>query len=216
MKAITEQKPSEEIEQFLEKCQRVYLVGCGTCPTMSHTGGRAEVLEMKERLTELGKEVTGWMVIPTACDELTGEAMAQQRADIERADCILVLTCAFGVQTVARYTDKMVYPALNTLFIGHEEAPAHFQEVCIQCGNCLLGRTAAICPLTACPKGLVNGPCGGYKHGMCEVDPNRECAWVRIYNRLEKAGQLEKLSSLQPPKDYSKMAHPRRIEITTG
>ncbi len=216
MKTITEQKPSEELEQFMEGCGRVYLIGCGTCATTCHTGGRAEVLEMKERLTEMGKEVTGWMVIPTACDELTGEALAQEAADVDRADCILALTCAFGVQTIARYTDKMVYPALNTLFIGHEEAPADFHELCIQCGNCLLGRTAAICPLTACPKGLVNGPCGGYRHGMCEVDPNRECAWVRIYKRLEKVGQLEKLSSLQPPKDYSKMAHPRRIEIKVG
>ena len=216
MKTITEQKPFEEIEQYLEGAEKIYLIGCGTCATDCHTGGRTEVLEMKDKLNERGKAVTGWMVIPTACDELTREAIAQASDDIEQADCILALTCAFGVQTVIRYTDKMVYPALNTLFIGIEEAPAQFSELCIQCGNCLLGRTAGICPLTACPKGLVNGPCGGYRHGMCEVDPNRECAWVRIYNRLQKVGQLEKFSELQPLKDYSKMAHPRRIEVKTS
>ena len=216
MKTITEQKPFEEIEQYLEGAEKIYLIGCGTCATDCHTGGRTEVLEMKDRLNERGKAVTGWMVIPTACDELTREAIAQASDDIEQADCILALTCAFGVQTVIRYTDKMVYPALNTLFIGIEEVPAQFSELCIQCGNCLLGRTAGICPLTACPKGLVNGPCGGYRHGMCEVDPNRECAWVRIYNRLQKVGQLEKFSELQPLKDYSKMAHPRRIEVKTS
>ena len=213
MKTITEPKPAEEIEQLLQGAQRVFLIGCGTCATMCHTGGRSEVLEMKKRLTEMGKEVTGWMVIPTACDELTGEALAQAAADIEKADCILALTCAFGVQTIGRYTDKMVYPALNTLFIGVEELPYQFAELCIQCGNCLLGRTAGICPMTACPKGLVNGPCGGYRDGMCETDPNRECAWVRIYDRLAKVEQLERMTALQPLKDYSKMAHPRRIEI---
>lgn len=216
MKTITEQKPFEEIEQYLEGAEKIYLIGCGTCATECHTGGRTEVLAMKDKLNERGKVVTGWMVIPTACDELTREAIAQASDDIEQADCILALTCAFGVQTVIRYTDKMVYPALNTLFIGIEEVPAQFSELCIQCGNCLLGRTAGICPLTACPKGLVNGPCGGYRHGMCEVDPNRECAWVRIYNRLQKVGQLERLSELQPLKDYSKMAHPRRIEVKTS
>jgi ferredoxin len=213
MKTITEQKPFEEIEQILNGAEKVYLIGCGTCATLCHTGGKTEVLEMRDKLTEMGKEVSGWMVIPTACDELTREAIAEVSEAVGQADCILALTCAFGVQTITRYTDKMVYPALNTLFIGIEEVPAHFSELCTQCGNCLLGRTAGICPLTACPKGLVNGPCGGYRHGMCEVDPNRECAWVRIYNRLEKVGQLEKLSALQPLKDYSKMAHPRRIEV---
>ena len=213
MKTLTEQKPFEEIEEILDGAKKVYLIGCGTCATMCHTGGKTEVLEMRDKLTEMGKEVVGWMVIPTACDELTREAISEVSEAIQQADCILALTCAFGVQTITRYTDKMVYPALNTLFIGIEETPAHFSELCTQCGNCLLGRTAGICPLTACPKGLVNGPCGGYRHGMCEVDPNRECAWVQIYNRLQKVGQLEKLSALQPLKDYSKMAHPRRIEV---
>jgi hypothetical protein len=48
---------------------------------------------------------------------------------------------------------------------------------------------------------------------MCEVDPNRECAWVQIYNRLKKIDQLEKLSILQPLKEYSRMSHPRRASI---
>jgi ferredoxin len=71
MKTITQQKPFEEIIQFLEREQRVYLIGCGTCATMCQTGGKPEVLEMKGKLEEIGKEVTGWMVISTACDSLT-------------------------------------------------------------------------------------------------------------------------------------------------
>ncbi len=211
MKTITEQKPFEEIGESLGEAKRVYLIGCGTCATMCATGGKSEVLKMKDRLDEIGKRVTGWMVIPTACDDLTREAIAENAEAIGQAEALLVMTCAFGVQTVAHYTDKPVYPALNTLFIGKEDAPAHFSEICIQCGDCVLGRTAGICPLTTCPKGLLNGPCGGYRHGMCEVDPNRECAWIEIYNRLKRMDQLEKLSMLQPLKDHSKMAHPRRM-----
>ncbi len=30
---ITEQKPMEEVSQFLDKCHKVYLIGCGTCAT---------------------------------------------------------------------------------------------------------------------------------------------------------------------------------------
>ena len=137
MITVTEQKPLEEITQYLEKCQRVYLVGCGTCPTMLHTGGKQEILDMKEKLEAAGKTVSGWMVIPTACDPLTRDALAESIKEIAETDCILVMSCAFGIQTASYYSDKPVYPALNTLFMGKEEEPGHFIEVCVQCGNCM-------------------------------------------------------------------------------
>ena len=45
--------------------------------------------------------------------------------------------------------DKLVFPGLDTLFLGIEDTPGHFTEVCKQCGRCVLGRTAAICPLVS-------------------------------------------------------------------
>ena len=50
MKTITAQKPIEEIMEFLEKCQWVHIVGCGTCATLCHTGGKDEVIEMQKAL----------------------------------------------------------------------------------------------------------------------------------------------------------------------
>ena len=55
MITVTEQKPLEEIIQYLDRCQRVYLIGCGTCPTMLHTGGKDEILAMKKILEDAGK-----------------------------------------------------------------------------------------------------------------------------------------------------------------
>ncbi|HEY92994.1 MAG TPA: 5,10-methylenetetrahydrofolate reductase [Dehalococcoidia bacterium] len=216
MKTITEQKPLEEVMQPLEKCERVYLIGCGTCATLLHTGGKSEVLEMKDKLEEAGKKVTGWMVIPTACDELTREALRENAKDIEAADAVLVMTCAFGVQTVTLYIDKPVYPALNTLFIGKEESPGCFTEVCMQCGNCVLVQTAGICPLVRCPKSLLNGPCGGSEGGKCEISPDTDCAWQKIYDRLEALGQLDKLEEIQPLRDWSTTygGGPRKIIIS--
>ncbi len=178
---ITEQKPMEEVSQFLDKCRKVYLIGCGTCATMLHTGGKSEVLEMKRQLEDAGKKVPDWMVIPTVCDTLTKGALAENAVDVEAADCILVMSCAIGVQMVARYIDKPVYPALNTLFLGMEESPWNFNEVCMQCGECVIGQYAAICPVTSCAKGLLSGACGGAKGGKCEQEPEHDCAWVLIY-----------------------------------
>ena len=213
MITVTEQKPLEEVTQCLDGCKAVYLIGCGTCATMCHTGGKSEVLTMKDKLEAAGKKVTGWMVIPTACDELTRDALRENAKDVEAADCILVMSCAFGVQTVNLHADKPVYPALNTLFIGKEKSPGYFTEICMQCGECVIGQYAGICPMTWCAKGLLSGPCGGSKNGKCEQEPEHDCAWVLIYERLKKLGMLDELKKFAPPKDYSKMKRPRQSEV---
>ncbi len=213
MITITEQKPFEEVIKNIDRYQKVYIIGCGTCATMLHTGGKSEVLAMKDELEAAGKKVTGWMVIPTACDALTREALAENAEDIDIADCILVMACAFGVQTVSLYSDKPVYPALDTLFIGKEDSPGHFAEICMQCGECVLGQYAGICPMTQCAKGLLNGPCGGSKDGKCEQEPEHDCAWVLIYERLKRLGKLDEIKEFVPPKDYNKMKRQRQIEV---
>ena len=217
MLTITKQKPLEEIVGSLKKCQKVYIVGCGTCATTLHTGGKSEVLEMKKQLETAGKEVLGWMVIPTACDPITKEALVENGRNVEGSDCVLVMSCAFGVQTVSLYSGKPVLPALNTLFIGKEESPGTFIEVCAQCGSCILAKTAAICPLVRCAKSLLNGPCGGSVKGNCEVDPKIPCAWQLIIDRLAAKGELEKLEEIESPRDWS-TSHsggPRRVIIET-
>jgi hypothetical protein len=215
MITVTEQKPIEEILKYLESYKSVYIVGCGTCATMLHTGGKDEVLKMKSQLEEAGKSVTGWMVIPTACDTLTKDAIDESIKQIDSAQALLVMSCAYGVQTVGLYTTKAVYPALNTLFIGKEETPGVYAEVCAQCGKCKLGKTAAVCPLVRCAKSLQNGPCGGSVNGKCEVDPNTPCAWQSIIDRLSAIGELNKLDEIEPVQDWSKShsGGPRRIAI---
>jgi len=212
VKSITKQKNFDELQLQLDRFDRVYIVGCGTCATMTGTGGRDEVLEMKERLQELGKLVTGWIVIPTACDEMTGESIRDNKVDIQNANCILVMACALGVHRVNLYAGKPVIPALDTLFIGIEDSPGIFHEVCAQCGQCILGETAGICPLTACHKGLLNGPCGGTNNGKCEVDGNKDCAWTLIYERLKEQGRLDLRRKYRPLKNYNVVPRPR---ITT-
>ena len=212
MKSITKQKSLEEIEQQLEGLGRVYIIGCGTCTTMTKTGGIEEVLDMKDRLQDMGKIVTGWTVIPIACDEMTEVSLRENNEAIQNANCILVMTCGLGVQRVGSYIDKPVIPALDTLFIGLEDSPGNFHEVCAQCGQCVLGWTAGICPITACHKHLLNGPCGGTNNGKCEVDKEKDCAWTLIYQRLKEQGRIDLMRKYQPIKNSQVVPRPR---ITT-
>ena len=130
MKSITKQKPIEEIEQLLGGLDKVYIIGCGTCATMTKTGGREEVIDMNDHLQDIGKLVAGWLVIPIACDEMTEATLGENNGLIQNANCILVMSCALGVHRVGSYIDKPVIPALDTLFIGLEDGPGNFQEVC--------------------------------------------------------------------------------------
>jgi len=197
-----------------DRFNRVFIIGCGTCATMARTGGRDEVLEMKNRLQETGKLVTGWAVIPTACDEMTGETARENEEAIKNAGCSLVMACALGVQRVNSYLNsKAVIPALDTLFIGMEETPGTFYEACAQCGQCVLGETAGICPLTACNKGLLNGPCGGTNNGKCEVDKEKDCAFTLIYRRLKEQGRLDLMRKYHPPRNYQAVPRPRFINF---
>ena len=203
MKSITRQKHLEEIMQQLDGIDRVFIFGCGTCSTLTKTGGREEVLAMKDRLEAAGKLVTGWTVVPTACDEMTGETVRENETALQGAGCLLIMACALGVHRVGLYNSQPVVPALDTLFIGVEDGPGDFREVCAQCGKCILGETAGICPLTACHKGLLNGPCGGTNNGKCEVDKDLECGWQLIIDRLKELGQLDKYEENIPIKDWT-------------
>ena len=213
MKSITKQKTFDEIQEQLADFNRLFIIGCGTCTTMTKTGGIDQVLEMKERLQELGKRVNGWTVIPTACDEMTEVAMKENSRAIEDASCILAMPCALGIHRISSYINHPVIPALDTLFIAVEDTPGNFREVCTQCGECVLGETAGICPITTCHKGLVNGPCGGTNNGKCEVDKEKDCAWTLIYQRLRDQGRLDLMRKYYPPRNFHVALRPRTVKI---
>ena len=60
-----------------------------------------------------------------------------------------------------------------------------------------------ICPLTRCAKRLLNGPCGGSRDGICEVNPDLECAWQLIYDRARALGALDQLAVIAEPQDLA-------------
>jgi len=144
---------------------------------------------------------------------MTEVAMKENSRAIQDASCILAMTCALGVHRMSQYLDRPVIPVLDTLFIAVEDTPGYFREVCAQCGQCVLGETAGICPITLCHKGLVNGPCGGTNNGKCEVDKEKDCAWTLIYERLNEQGRLDLMRQYYPPRNYQVAARPRAVKI---
>lgn len=211
---ITQPKPFSDILKFLEGKKKIFITGCTLCATSCMTGGEKEILAMKEQLEKEGKEVTGYVVLDPSCHKLqTRSTLKKYKQALESADAILCMACGDGAQTVAEVASIPVYPANDTMFIGEVERIGHFSEACRACGQCELGWTAGICPITRCAKSLLNGPCGGSKDGKCEVNPENDCAWILIYNKLKESNELERLLEIKGPKDYSKAANPRRVTV---
>jgi ferredoxin len=194
------------------EAKRVFLMGCGQCATVAGTGGEKELMVAKSRLESEGYEVTGWAVGEVACHQ--GGTRLESRkhfGDIDRADAVVVLTCGAGVQTVADAVNKPVFPGLESAFLGNVIRHGVFEERCQMCGDCVLDVTAGICPVTTCPKGLLNGPCGGMWNGMCEVLTDRECTHVRIRRRLAEQGRSA--SKAVPAKDFSAKLKPGSVNM---
>ena len=213
IRSITQKKPEKEIERLLKGLNRIFIIGCGTCTTLTRTGGEPEVRAMQEDLAEKGKMITGQTVVPVACDNLTREFLSDFGEQIDQADTLLIMSCAFGVQTIARQLKKMGVPAVDTLFIGKETAVGLFDEICTQCGTCIIGETGGICPVTNCHKGLVNGPCGGTNHGKCEIDVAKDCVWTLIYNRLNELGRLDSMRRYQKPRNHLGEPTPGKFKL---
>lgn len=192
--------------------KRVFIMGCGQCATVAKTGGEPEILQAKARLEQEGREVTGWSVGEVVCHQGGTKLDARKNfGSIDEADAVLVLACGAGVQTVADAVNKPVFPGLESVFLGNVIRHGVFEERCQMCGDCVLDATAGICPVTTCPKGLLNGPCGGMWDGKCEVLADRECTHVRIQRRLAEQGRQVK--PVLPAKDYSAKQKPGAVNL---
>jgi ferredoxin len=213
---ISELKPWTEILGYLKDDKKVFIVGCKGCAESCHTGGEPQVLDAKEKLEKEGKTVTGYTLADFLCDKsLVKFKLRAHQDEVSAADSLLVMTCGIGVQATANVVGKQVHPACNTISVGGARGEWRGVERCHECGDCLLDFTGGICPLTACTKSLINGPCGGAKDGKCEVESDvRDCGWHLIYLRLKELGKLDKMMVMVPPKNYAKMMPPKALRST--
>ncbi len=212
---VTKKKPIEEILKALGPASKIFIIGCGDCAATCRSGGEKEILEMKAMLEANRKSVTGWAMPDSPCIASQAKLhFAKNKKMVDDSDAFLVLACGLGAQSVLENdrNKRPVYIGCDTIFGSILDATGYgFFERCAMCGECVLNITAGICPVTRCAKGLLNGPCGGSNKGKCEVDKNKDCAWILIYNRLKDLNKLDNLKNVKPAKDYSKVNRPREV-----
>ena len=197
---ITELKAKETILSYTDG--KVFIINCHGCKEIYFPEHEADALQ--KELLDAGK-VTGMITTDYICNpENMALRLSYHMDAINAADAVLVFSCGVGVQTVAeQYPAKRVVPGCDTYRLPGFQGVTPLEVDCKQCGECFLNLTGGICPLTACSKSLVNGQCGGAKNGKCEVDPNMECGWERIYQKLKKIGRLDALKCPVQIRNYA-------------
>jgi len=185
---ITTQKPLDEILDFISPYSNILVAGCDGCTQPPRGLREAKTLS---QLLELGGKLRNKnfvfkvTTVIKQCDSFLAAPILKPQMDNVAA--VLSLACGAGVQTLAElFPELPVFPTQNTHFVGAEDRERGIlEERCAGCGDCLLALTGGICPVTRCTKGLLNGACGGSKNGKCELDSEKDCAWILIYEQLK-------------------------------
>ena len=213
---VSQLKTSEEILGYLREGEQVFLVTCGGCAEVCQAGGEETLAILRPVLEGASHSVVGALSLPFLCNKaLVGLRLARRVHEVDEADSLLVAACGVGIQAVAAVVDKPIHPASDTISLGAFQGVWPSEERCTRCGECILEYTGGVCPLTACAKGLLNGPCGGSHDGMCEVEPEQPCGWQIVYERLKRQDRLDLLSQSKTHfKDYARMRPPNKIRST--
>ena len=200
-------KPIEEIKASVQRYGRVLVVGCDSCVAECAAGGRKEAAQVASALSiAFNLDNRQKTFIEYSIDRQCVDRFVHQiAARVEDVEAVLSLGCGAGAQFLAKhYPDKPVIPALNTVFLGTTDEPGVWTENCLGCGDCKLVWFGAVCPVARCAKHLFNGPCGGTRiDGSCEVNPEMECGWIMITERLQRLGELDRLREVYEPVDWS-------------
>lgn len=200
-------KSNDELASLLADKDQLFLIACNKCFKEFETVCEPDCEEFEKFAREQGKTITGSVKADFLCNKIQTEKKIQDMIP-EGTENVIVISCGLGVQTVAGMASKPVYAAADSLnYTGHH-GMALTKKSCGACAQCYLNGTGGICPIVDCSKSLINGQCGGAKNGKCEVDSNKDCAWEKIYKRLEKQGRLsEFLAQPVQLRDYSRINH---------
>lgn len=203
---VAQQKQIDEIISSVRGYKKLVVAGCGTCVSVSLSGGSKEATKIAAviRLFMQSNDEEMHVSVSTPIRQCDIEFLDSSEDELINADCILSLACGAGVQFMAeKFPHTVVVPGLNTQFIGVNRDLGYWTEMCQGCGSCILEKTGGICPVSRCSKSIFNGPCGGSANGKCEINQDTDCGWQLIYDRLSRINQAHRLLEINDVRDWS-------------
>ena len=135
---VAERKPIEEILEMVKDFKKVLIVGCKGCVTVCNAGGRKEV-GILASIIRLARKKDG---NPIEITEHTLERQCDPEyidlldGMVQQHEAVVSMACSVGPQFIAqRYPECLVYPGLNTSFMGGATEHGVWAEFCQACGD---------------------------------------------------------------------------------
>ncbi len=211
-------KKEEEIREILAGVPKISILWCRKCYKEFKEDSEPECGMARDILEGLGIVIAGCHPVDFLCNNHLTEKIIEQ---LQGDEPVGVISCGLGIQFVAGACKGRRVLALadsvpqsgNAASVAGYHGIALGPEKCAACGQCYLEMTGGICPVVDCAKSLLNGPCGGAdSDGKCEVNKELPCAWVQIYERLNK--QKRTLPSPVEIRNYNifKVDEKKRLE----
>jgi methylenetetrahydrofolate reductase (NADPH) len=232
MAAITEEAQAEDKGRAkrLDRAAKMYAFMKGMGFAGVHIGGHGLKYEDVELIIEKGEGLTAnWHDLVSEFDfpqadgwyyfEKDPETGLNTETPVDRSHrpptplayrgFRLLHNALFEEESILFKPMRAMSKAIDGSFLEHpftrlEHIGKEATNECMHCGDCSLPDVAYLCPMSQCPKGQRNGPCGGSFEGWCEVYPDeKKCVYVRAYDRLKHYGEDESLRAYQvPPVNY--------------
>ncbi|MFN3966432.1 MAG: electron transport complex subunit RsxC [Endomicrobiia bacterium] len=207
-------KPEKEILPILDK--KIFILTCKKCFKEFQITNDSEFDKLKTILDRENITIAGNFELDFLCNLSFNEKKLKQ-IDLSEISSVGVISCGIGVQVLSDFFNeaKIVYSLADSFQNNSNATAGHSyhgislsQQKCSACSQCYLGLTGGICPIVDCSKSLLNGPCGGAKNGKCEVKidgKQKDCAWEKIYNKLNKTNRINFTVNLPVQlRDFSK------------
>jgi hypothetical protein len=95
-----QQKPLDEILEFLQPYNKLLLVGCNACVAVCHAGGEKEVGILASALRAARKKSGQKLEILEDCStrQCEPEFVDELREKVENVEAVLSIACGVGVQ----------------------------------------------------------------------------------------------------------------------
>lgn len=191
---VLKPKTRQEILKLIYD-KKIFIFICEGCNEI--VVNREEIVNFIKELPKEG--IVDAAIVDYLCNsEYTRNYLKIFYDQINLSQGVLIFSCGVGVQTINKISNLPIYIGCNTFHIpGYKgvNSATNGDYDCNLCGNCYLNYTLNICPLTSCPKELLNGPCGGAKNGKCEVDKTKDCCWGEIYEKLKRYNKINKVKN---------------------
>ena len=183
-------KETDELVELLADKNNIFVIACNKCFKEFEIDDEPECGKLVDLIDSQGKHVTGAIRIDFLCNKTQSHRKLRDAVP-DGTDDVFVVACGLGVQTIVDALELPVFAATDSVCYKGYHGMALTDKTCDACAQCYLNVTGGICPIVDCSKSLLNGQCGGAKDGKCEIDPEKDCAWEKIEQRLKKLGRLE-------------------------